>query len=455
MTTQILTSDYFVDRSANSGEVVAPTIIDNGNGTVTVSAGTYALASESTSDGFPRRYVIPGGTFAMTDQAINYIYADYSSGTPALKWTLTRDETVNTGLTTKIAVFTVFRDRLVCTPLPWDMPADSLPERHILRTVNVRRFERDPSVGGMMLRDAGSHRFSIDGDGIVWYATNQQPILAMSSATDTVTLYEYTGTSWNETPVTTFNNTSYQGATGFVTLTPNRYAVNFVYRSVQTGKVAYILLGTGDYQLTDAQNAVEPATKPPVVSAMGILVGVIIVKKGDTAATSVNSAFTTQIGTGTASNHNDLSGRNDAACHPASAITNTPAGGLVATTVQAALNELDTEKVPTTRTITVSSPLTGSGNLSSNLTISIPAATATTPGYATAAQIAKLDGIEANANNYVLPTATSTVLGGVKPDGVSILNVAGVLSVTPASIGAAPAGAYLTKLAKWRMRRGL
>ena len=36
---------------------------------------------------------------------------------------------------------------------------------------------------------------------------------------------------------------------------------------------------------------------------------------------------------------------------------------------------------------------------------------------------------------YTLPTATSSVLGGVKPDGTSILNSSGVISVTPTSVG--------------------
>ena len=37
---------------------------------------------------------------------------------------------------------------------------------------------------------------------------------------------------------------------------------------------------------------------------------------------------------------------------------------------------------------------------------------------------------------YSLPTATSSILGGVKPDGTSILNTAGAISVTLASVGA-------------------
>jgi hypothetical protein len=40
---------------------------------------------------------------------------------------------------------------------------------------------------------------------------------------------------------------------------------------------------------------------------------------------------------------------------------------------------------------------------------------------------------------YTLPAATSSTLGGVKPDGTSILNAAGAISVTPASVGAEPA----------------
>jgi hypothetical protein len=48
----------------------------------------------------------------------------------------------------------------------------------------------------------------------------------------------------------------------------------------------------------------------------------------------------------TAGSHNALTGRDSADSHPASAITNTPAGTIAAVTVQAALNELDSEKAP-------------------------------------------------------------------------------------------------------------
>jgi hypothetical protein len=50
--------------------------------------------------------------------------------------------------------------------------------------------------------------------------------------------------------------------------------------------------------------------------------------------------------------HNSLPGRSDADTHPASSITNTPAGNIAATTVQAAINELDSEKAQLAGTLT-------------------------------------------------------------------------------------------------------
>ena len=57
-------------------------------------------------------------------------------------------------------------------------------------------------------------------------------------------------------------------------------------------------------------------------------------------STYVNERFTEAL-----SSHNAILGRSEADAHPASSVTNTPAGNIAATTVQAALDELDTEKI--------------------------------------------------------------------------------------------------------------
>lgn len=69
--------------------------------------------------------------------------------------------------------------------------------------------------------------------------------------------------------------------------------------------------------------------------------------------------------------------------------------------------------------------------------------TLTNGAVSTCAQVAYSQ-VSGTPAAYTLPTATSTVLGGVKPDNASILNGAGVLSATPASIGADVSGAAAT-----------
>ena len=63
-------------------------------------------------------------------------------------------------------------------------------------------------------------------------------------------------------------------------------------------------------------------------------------------------------------------------------------------------------------------------------------ATTTTHGLMSASDKTKLDGIEANANNYSLPTASSSTLGGVKT-GSNITNSSGTISLTKTNVTSA------------------
>lgn len=83
-------------------------------------------------------------------------------------------------------------------------------------------------------------------------------------------------------------------------------------------------------------------------------------------------------------------------------------------TVAAGLPGWAVAAIPTTRTISTTAPLTGGGDLSANRTLAIPAATAAADGYATATQIAKLDGIASGANVVnPMSAAGDMIIGGV------------------------------------------
>jgi hypothetical protein len=97
-------------------------------------------------------------------------------------------------------------------------------------------------------------------------------------------------------------------------------------------------------------------------------------------------------------------------------------GGTGATTAAGALTSLGaypatnpagyTTNTGTVTGVTGTAPIASSGGTAP--VISIDAATTSLPGSMSAADKTKLDGIATNANNYVLPKATATALGGVE-----------------------------------------
>lgn len=104
------------------------------------------------------------------------------------------------------------------------------------------------------------------------------------------------------------------------------------------------------------------------------------------------------------------------------------AGGptLVATDVEGALDELSTEKVDSTRSISTTLPIAGGGDLSANRTLSISAATTSAAGSLSALDKTKLDNIwidvTANSTALVLPANSAAT---------NVTNINAVLSAAP------------------------
>jgi hypothetical protein len=107
-------------------------------------------------------------------------------------------------------------------------------------------------------------------------------------------------------------------------------------------------------------------------------------------------------------------------------------GGTGATTAAGALTSLGaypatnpagyTTNTGTVTGVTGAAPIVSSGGTAP--VISIDAATTSLPGSMSAADKTKLDGIATNANNYVLPKATATALGGVEVFDATVQTVA-------------------------------
>lgn len=118
-----------------------------------------------------------------------------------------------------------------------------------------------------------------------------------------------------------------------------------------------------------------------------------------------------------------------------SAITGKPSFATVATS--GSYNDLSNKptiptSLPTPNSLTFTGATTGTWNGSAAKTVNIPIysnASTSSAGLMSASDKSKLDGIASGANNYSLPTASASTLGGVKVgSGLSISN--GVLSTS-------------------------
>jgi hypothetical protein len=151
--------------------------------------------------------------------------------------------------------------------------------------------------------------------------------------------------------------------------------------------------------------------------------------------------------------HNSLPGRSDTDTHPASSITNTPAGNIAATTVQAAINELDSEKAQLAAALTnrrvpfanASGFLTDNANFyyitGTGLRITdATASTSTTTGaLVVTGGIASGDGIFAGGR--ITGAATASATGSIFAQPPATTLTSGTIAAFRADLSANPASA--------------
>ena len=295
---KLLTTDRV---NLSCGIVTAPTFTDHGDGTCTIGSGVYNLYDNALLDGQPTQYTIAGGTFTPTDQATNYIVANYNSGTPTLQIT------TNVAVIDEqqiVPVFSVYRDGTTLCLIEWDSLGIGLVNKIHQSIVKTQRFRRE---SGLMLSEIATRIVAISA-GVTWVGAVKTSEVAIRSDVDTFKLYYHSAGNWVSTTVTQYNNSQYDDGTNLQTLSGGKYAVNFIYRGLDTThQEGYIVLGGGNYNLTQAQ-ASQPPNPPPIIAATAVLVGRIIVLQGASTATQIDSAFTTVFTPSPTVVHNDLTG---------------------------------------------------------------------------------------------------------------------------------------------------
>ncbi|HBT75040.1 TPA: hypothetical protein DEB29_03510 [Candidatus Wolfebacteria bacterium] len=290
------------DVFVSAGIYVSPTITDNMDGTVTLGDGEYVFSTDAVGTPPFVKFSIVGDDYSFTDGVTNYIVANYNGGSPTIT-VVTSTSTIDN--TSVIPLLTVFRSGTHLDILEWDAAGKGLANKLMRRLVLTDRFSLEP--GGLALGEVATRTVTVTA-GNVWNGAHQAVLGAFTSATDELELYAHVAGVWTKSDITQYDNTQYDNGTALATLTAGRYAVNWVFRAVNSNQQeCYIVLGTGDYTLVQAQQSTVPTSLPAEITSSSILVGRIIVQKSASSATEIDSAFTQTFNFSPSTDHSALS----------------------------------------------------------------------------------------------------------------------------------------------------
>lgn len=294
-------TNYRLDsRLLSAGATVEPTYTYNSiDNTIDLNACCVSIYNNPEFIGASKQYDFDPINLQLLDSATNYVVADYNLGTPTLR--VTQDvEEINES--TIVPILTIYVKNGFVHTLNWNELGRGLSNKIHQRLVKTNRYAYE---SGLAVSAHDGLKFTIQ-SGVVWYGVKRQYLTELLSDLDTASLVYPNG---DVTPITQFNNTQYMSGNTLVTVTNNRYVVNWLYRGIEEEKHAYIMLGMGDYSLSEAINAEIPVA-PSIITSHARLVAKVIVLKDALTPHTIQSAFDQQFRFASPVVHNDLSGLN-------------------------------------------------------------------------------------------------------------------------------------------------
>jgi len=298
--------DIFHSVGLTSGGVIT----DDGDGTITVATGTGVIRATNSAVAeilFFDWAAESGVAVAVTDNAMNYVYAEYNSGSPQAVATISK----RTDLMTNVLLGTVYREG---TDLHITLSTAPGVGNHAAQMVQ-RMHETLPfaRASGGVLSEIGTRNIAISAgswwDGLTNFATS-----ALDTSVAGTFRYFYSDGSGGFTEITAqtqINNTQYDDGSGsLATLSNNRYGAHWVY--VSQNDAYLVVFGTVDGTLSVAEDAPEPSSLPPFFAETHArLIGKIIILKSASTFHSTQSAFDLTFSLQTASDHGGLVGLGD------------------------------------------------------------------------------------------------------------------------------------------------
>jgi hypothetical protein len=292
--------DWF-NTCSGAGRISGGGITDDGDGSITVAAMTGKIYTTDSFTGTLEFFDIAETALSLTDNTLNWIYAEYNSGTP--QFNVTTDVTTVSG-THEFVVANCYREGTNLYIAEIGQYLSDFVHKVYLHNFLYSGLQRQ--WGLTTTENATARKLDIAVGALAW-AIHDLNIAALSAPTFTLW---YNDGSWQQSSVDTVPNTQYNDyGTGLSDLTSNRYGVYWVYIAVNSE--VHVVYGVGDYTLAQAELALVPSNVPGVVSNACVLLAKIIVQKS--AANFHEILLPWQdvfVGTG-ATDHGNLAGLGD------------------------------------------------------------------------------------------------------------------------------------------------
>jgi len=305
---QFNTVQEVFDITLSAGIVSGGVITDDGDGTISVSAGVgFIRATDSdTAEVLAFSFSAESGTLVnLVDNSLNYVYVEYNAGVPRIVSAATEPTNHNMN----VVLGSVHRAGTNLHPTDRRERVGNIAHRLSERMIGVDGLTHQTGgiVGATGVRNLSATA------GTWWLGLNEITSRAFDTSVgvfpDTlITFYRDGAGDWTVFTDPQVDNTQYDDGSGVLAaLGVNRYGVHWIFIGVDDH--IYSIFGRGNYTLNQANDSDAPVDLPPHLQENhGALAAKVIIQESAAAVTSIESAFITKLAFGGVTVHADLTG---------------------------------------------------------------------------------------------------------------------------------------------------
>lgn len=291
------------DLPTDIGIVAMPTHTKNIDGTVTLGNDGVFNFSE-TVDGSGALIELPietEVTLSLTDNTVNFIYADYNNGSPI--YAVDTNNLFFLTDFTKIPVLRTTREGTTIHFKEYDLYGMLLAYKIMIKDILINGARR---YTGLVLSTAAT-RISTVSSGSGFFGVQFYPTITQNVAGSAGLLYEYylVAGVWNKILRTSYDSSYYSDGTNRQSLNSNKFVAKYFWRDMGDDNEVYFIHGNEYVKESDAINELVPMA-PSVMTYHSIYVGKIVIQQGTTNGTAFPRQWEGTIQSAGAASHTDL-----------------------------------------------------------------------------------------------------------------------------------------------------